>query len=1037
LIAALVFISGGAALVFQVAWMRELRLVFGATTAAVSAVLAIFMIGLGLGSVVLGQRADRSPNPLRLYGVLEAGIAASAFLTPLLISLMGWIYINLGGQETLGVGGATAIRLLLAAAVMIVPTFLMGGTLPAAVRAVTPPDDTHRRALGLIYGANTLGAVTGAAVATFFALEHLGTRMTLWAGCAAGMFAGVVAIASSRGLSSNFVPRRASAAVEDTSSSNRGGRSDAPADNRTLVIYFTAAVLGFTFFALEIVWYRMLAPILGGTAFTFGLILCIALFGIGVGGIAYNVLFSRLRPTWSALALTCGCEALLIIVPFAIGDRLALFAAAQQHSVASFAELVAGWSYVAGIVVLPVALVSGLQFPLLIALQGQARRNVSKHIGSTYAWNTFGAIAGSLFAGFGAMPLLSAPGAWQAIAIVLAMLSIVLLVANPARDHVSSAVVAALGVITIGATFFQGPTAVWRHSGIGVGRGIGQITDPNLIRQWMNEHRQTLVWEADGVESSIGISALDGLSFVVNGKSDGNALNDAPTQVGMAILGTVLHGDAKTALVIGLGTGETAGWLAEMDGIERVDVVELEPAIDEMAVRSRELNWDVLNHPRVRRIYNDGREFVLTTDAEYDLVISEPSNPYRAGVATLYTTDFYRALRERLNASGIFIQWLQAYDIDEQTVYTVLATARSVFPHIEVWQTLPGDLQLVCSPAPLEYSEGVLAKRIAGPTVSEALATVWKVTTLEGFMGHLTANSKWADQIRDQSLAPVNTDDRTILEYSFAKTVGKGTPFLVEATRERLAQAQMHHAPGVGIDWNAVELRRQEFNLLFNGQLSKALLPKPEDGALIESLIHFRENDFSGALLRWPTQYRNPVTAIQGLVLAKIYAELARPECLDLISAVEAEFPIEAAALRATYYFRAGKFVEAAAELEGFYSMLAKSPWVLHVVAESALARTIEVARADRDLAPRLYPLVSQPFASYRFEYLRRMVRLAVAEQIGPERIAEALEAMEPHMRWTGPVLQSRLQAYEAVNHPLKAQARRDLQWFVEHQTAN
>ncbi len=221
-----------------------------------------------------------------------------------------------------------------------------------------------------------------------------------------------------------------------------------------------------------------------------------------------------------------------------------------------------------------------------------------------------------------------------------------------------------------------------------------------------------------------------------------------------------------------------------------------------------------------------------------------------------------------------------------------------MFPHVEVWQTLPGDLQLVCSPAPLEYSEGVLAKRIARPTVSEALAKVWKVTTLEGFMRHMMANSKWAEQIRDQSLAPINTDDRTILEYSFAKTVGKGNPFSVEVTRERFAQAQMHHAPGIGIDWNAVEVRRQEFNLLFNGQLSKALLPKPEDRALIEALIHFRENDFSGALLRWPTQYRNPVTPIQGLVLAKIYAEFARPECLNLLSALEAEFPIEAAALR-------------------------------------------------------------------------------------------------------------------------------------------
>ena len=196
----MLFVSGGAALVFQVAWMRELRLVFGATTAAVAAVLAIFMAGLGLGSAVLGPRADRSPNPLRLYGKLETIVALSVAVSPFLVGLASQLYFGLGGQVALGVGGATVVRLLLAALVLGVPTFVMGGTLPAAVRSVTAVGDERRRALAVLYGVNTLGAVCGTYFATFFSLETLGTRATLWLGCAMNLLIGLAAIKRSQSL---------------------------------------------------------------------------------------------------------------------------------------------------------------------------------------------------------------------------------------------------------------------------------------------------------------------------------------------------------------------------------------------------------------------------------------------------------------------------------------------------------------------------------------------------------------------------------------------------------------------------------------------------------------------------------------------------------------------------------------------------------------------------------------------------------------------------------------------------------------------
>jgi spermidine synthase len=1035
-VALLVFASGCSALVFQVAWMRELRLIFGATTAAVAAVLAIFMAGLGVGSAVLGKRADRVANPLRMYGLLEAAIALSAAVTPWLVALVSSVYIGLGGQESLGLTVATSLRLALAAAVMAVPVFLMGGTLPAAVRAVTRIGDTHRRALGVLYGSNTLGAVCGTAAATFFALEQLGTRATLWTGCAIGLVAGAIAVARSRGLTIENLGREPSEEIAPQPSVCHPD-SPAPSPQPPHLIYLTAAVLGFTFFALELVWYRMLAPILGGTAFTFGLILCIALLGIGVGGLAYNVLFRRLSPSWSALAVTCGCEAALTVIPFALGDRLALLAARQAESATGFGELIVGWSYVAGIVVLPVALIAGLQFPLLTALLGTGRQAVSRHLGMTYAWNTLGAIAGSLVAGFGAMPLLSAPGMWQAIGVVLAILSAAILVAAPRTDRRTVVAVAGLALVTVGSTFAQGPTAVWRHSGIGAGRANlpAAGASANLLRQWVNEKRHVTVWDTDGLECSVGIQGQDGLAFVVNGKSDGNALGDAPTQIGVAILGAVLHPDPRTGLVIGLGTGESAGWLAQMRDVGHVDVVELEPAIDEMARRCSDLNWDVLNHPRVRRIYNDGREFVFATDSRYDVIISEPSNPYRAGIAALYTTEFYQAARRRLNPGGVFVQFLQAYEVDNRTIDTVLATVRSAFPHVEVWQTLGADLQVVASDRPLRYSAAELRERIAAPGVKEALAKAWKMEDVEGFLGHFVGNSGWADRIARLADVPLNTDDRTVLEYSFARTVGRETPFSVEATRDFL-RVEGFHRPlleGEPVDWNLVELRRQEMNLILNGQLSIALLPNEEDRNVAEAFDYYNQNDFAAVIEIWPLDVRPPSDDVQRLILARCYAELARPECLELLSKVEPRFPTDAQAVRAIFHWRTGNTAEAAAALEAFFARLADDPWVIPVVSESAFSRAIDVAQADRGAAERLYRLLAKPFASWRFNYLRQLAAVRVAEQLGSQQVVEALEDLEPHVTWTAEVLEPRAKAYAAVGHPLAEQAARDWEWFQRH----
>ena len=328
-------------------------------------------------------------------------------------------------------------------------------------------------------------------------------------------------------------------------------------------------------------------------------------------------------------------------------------------------------------------------------------------------------------------------------------------------------------VIAAGLLACPGPTAVWRHGAVGAGRlaRMDLFKDANSLHDWQNEVRRSVLWEADGVESSVAIVGADALAFYVNGMCDGNAVEDVGTQIMLGLIGAI-HPQPRSACVVGLGTGETAGWLAEVPSITNVDVVELEPAVREMARRCRTINGHVLANPKVRLIFNDAREVLLTTARRYDLVVCEPSNPYRSGIANLFTREFYLAGRDRLNEKGMFVQWLQAYEIDRRTMRTVFATFRSVFPHIEVWQSKLGDLVLVgCQDRPA-HSVPALRNTLAAEPFASALCRAWHAVGLEGFLSHYVGGDALVDRFIGGGDAAINTDDRNEIEYGFARTLG-------------------------------------------------------------------------------------------------------------------------------------------------------------------------------------------------------------------------------------------------------------------------
>ncbi len=416
--------SGACGLLYQSAWLRDLRSVFGASTPATATVLALFMGGLGLGAAWLGPRVDRSPRPLHFYGRLELGIAICAAASPPLALLVRSIYFAMGGAWTLGPIVGTLVRVLLSAIVLGVPAVLMGGTLPAMVRAAALRGESGHRSLAVLYGLNTLGAVTGVLLATFVTLERLGTPGTVWAAAAANVLVALIALSWSKRV------ERARPDLVVVSATNEPSAAGSKARRTPHFVVAAAAVTGFVFFLMEMIWYRMLAPLLGGTTFSFGVILAVALLGIGLGGIAHGAIGARRRATARQFAVTCGLEALVLAIPFALGDRIAILTALLNPiGRFDFPASVAVWSLIAGIVVFPAALVAGYQFPLLVRLLGEEDRTLGGDTGRAYAWNTLGAIAGSLAGGFVLIPWLSALGSWRLSVLLMSALCLATIVA--------------------------------------------------------------------------------------------------------------------------------------------------------------------------------------------------------------------------------------------------------------------------------------------------------------------------------------------------------------------------------------------------------------------------------------------------------------------------------------------------------------------------------------------------------------------------------------------------------------------------------
>jgi spermidine synthase len=776
------FVSGAAGLMYQVAWTNSLGLIFGHTVYAVATVLAAFMAGLAAGSAVLGRWGEQQTRPIVVYGWIEILIGMTGLLS--LPGLKGvralylFAYHNIADSTPLLVG----LRLVASFLVLFLPTFLMGGTLPILVRGVTRHSSEMGARLSRLYWINTAGAVTGALIAGFSLLPQIGLRKTILIAAGLNLVAGIVSLRIGSRWPAGAVTERANPQSPRLSA----------AIPRSLLVCF--ALVGATAMSYEIAWTRLLAVTVGSSTYAFTLMLATFLAGIALG--------SRLFEWWAAggrevsegtfgvTQTLTGVAAVLFLALFQQMPAILWSLVTATHK--TFEGLVFAQFATCALAMLPAATAFGFNFPVVTMLIAKSvgREDPESHaVGRAYAANTVGAIVGAIIVGFWLVPRL---GSFRVVALTAVgnlLLAVYFAMRRVPRRALELAGISALAIV-IAAAAWSG--ALYDPAVANFGMITNRALYPKTLRLDEVVQMSDLVYSEDGLNASVAVVRNENYQGLrINGKTDASS-GDQLTQLLLGHLGMMMHPAPRKVLIIGFGSGMTASAVAQYPEVEQIDCVEIEPAVIHAASYLETLNHGVVRNKRLHIIVDDARSFLFTTGNQYDLIISEPSNPWIAGIATLFTDEFYKQARAHLAPNGLLVQWVQSYTLFPNDLRMVMGTLAHEFEQVTVWQGLPGDMLLLAQP------------NAAPPVSLERMNRLWSVPTLRdqyAAMGMSRPESLLAFHLLDDgdlrrlaAGSPLNTDDLTQLEYHapraiFSGSAGPENGRMIAKQRSRLLSA--------------------------------------------------------------------------------------------------------------------------------------------------------------------------------------------------------------------------------------------------------
>jgi spermidine synthase len=743
------FLSGFAALLYETVWTREFSFVFGTSELAVATVLAGYMGGLALGAGLAARWTSRVRRPVLAYGLLELGIALSALAVPLAVRASTALTAALfGGRSELPDASGVGIALFTLGcsfAILLLPTAMMGATLPMLARHAVRSEQEIGSRVGLLYAANTVGAVFGALCAAWWLLPELGLSGSVRVGV--GLNALVFVIAA-------VLARHAPAlAPVDPQLAQRPQETEGRAWILPLIL-----ASGATSFLYEVLWVRLLGHLLGGSVYAFATMLASFLSGIAIGSAAASrIATSRARAARGfALAqlgiAACSFGAFLGVEAFAqLGVRLGVHGASGWGVQVLFSALALG------LLLVPATLFIGATYPLAVRVLARRDSEAGPVAARVYAWNTVGAIAGSVGAGFWIIPAL---GYERSLALGVAANLLLgagtaVLVVRPAALRL--AVPALLGALALG---FLPPPTPW---GL-LGRGpldFGAAFESALASP---VSAQSVRFLEVGRSATVLLSEEPGAwSLRTNGLPEAKILRPRMPRLDLGAawlctLPVLARPEAKSMLVIGFGGGAL---LETVPGtLHSIDAVEIEPAVIEanQVIRGdREI--DPLADPRLRITTNDARGALLLTTRRWDIVVSQPSHPWTAGASHLYTADFFSLVRAHLNPGGVFVQWINLEFVDAELLRSLVATLNQVFPHVRVYHPQSAQMLLFLGSDAAFDMRASVSRAVALAPEDMAMAGVF---TPEDVELYLALDDEGARAFANG--AAVSSDDRNLLQ---------------------------------------------------------------------------------------------------------------------------------------------------------------------------------------------------------------------------------------------------------------------------------
>ncbi len=690
------FLSGLTGLTYEILWSRMIVKIIGGAPFAVSIILTVFMGGLGVGSYVAGRMIDRVKNPVnlvRIYGALELIIAAYGLALPLLLRAYGpvqeLLYNRMFDQFML----YNLLTFLGCAAILLIPVICMGATLPILCRFCVKNLSHLGTRAGRLYGINTLGAAVGSFLCGFWLIAVLGVWGTLAFAVVVNAVIGIVCL------------------TRRDSSNDRGGSTPPdepeeeanPAFSRGQVAAALAVfgISGFCSIAYEVIWTRLLGLLVGPTTYSFTIILVTFITGLAIGSVVFGRLADRTKDCLRLLIVTQIVAALLVLaVSQVIGNGQMFFAKlihTFQHSFGLLSMVNAGVLFV--FMILPTVCL-GATFPLVGKIYTRSVARVGRSIGVAYTINTTGAVLGSFCAGFVIIPLVGKETGLSLVAGIqlLAALTISVLMAAALRKKEGARSWGPLAFLAVIGLVICVRVPAWNHLLLSLGKYHQQQKIESLLRYhgWTQSlfrgsdimagiDRSELVYYGEGIGGFTAVrkhtDPLGNVEYVMtnSGKSDASSRGDMKTQTMSAHIPMLFHRNARTVMVLGLASGITVGEVLHYP-VDRVDVIDISRKVVEGSEFFRPWNNDLLSNPRTKLIIQDGRAHLQLAPDLYDVVISEPSNPWMAGLAALFTRNFFELVESRLGDDGIFAQWLQAYQMDWETFALIGRTFAEVFP---------------------------------------------------------------------------------------------------------------------------------------------------------------------------------------------------------------------------------------------------------------------------------------------------------------------------------------------------------------------